>query len=219
MRRLFAWFRRPPPPLNGFLRDVETVLHVGANLGQERDEYAALGLNVIWVEPIPSVFEELQARLEGFPKQRAYRALISDCDGARRVLHVANNGGASSSILELAEQRSIWPDVYYTHDLELDTTTLSTLVRVRGIELRGRTALVLDTQGSELLILKGAADLLERFRYIKTEAADFNAYQGCCTLAEITSFLKPAGFRLRQATPFISRPGTGTYFDVLYARK
>lgn len=41
---------------NSFLSKGRGVIHVGANAGQERELYAAFGLHVIWIEPIPDVF-------------------------------------------------------------------------------------------------------------------------------------------------------------------
>ena len=36
-----------------FLADARGVIHVGANVGQERDLYAAYRLPVVWIEPTP----------------------------------------------------------------------------------------------------------------------------------------------------------------------
>ena len=60
-------------------------------------------------------------------------------------------------------------------------------------------ALVMDTQGSELLVLRGAEPVLEHFRFIKTEVPDFEAYAGCAQLDDIERFLRAT--RLRGAQP------------------
>jgi hypothetical protein len=59
------------------------------------------------------------------------------------------------------------------------------LIQIENIEIKKYQGLVLDTQGSELLILKGAEKILRNFSYIKVEAADFNAYEGCCQIDEL----------------------------------
>ena len=102
---------------------------------------------------------------------------------------VSNNGGLSSSIFDIAKHREIWPDVQFTHESHIRATTLPRLVDSEQIELSGYGALVLDTQGSELLILKGAIPILGRFRFVKTEVADFESYAGCCQLDELTDFM------------------------------
>jgi 2-O-methyltransferase len=43
--------------------------------GQERELYAAFGLRVVWIEPIPEVFESLKLNICPYPKQCAYRYL------------------------------------------------------------------------------------------------------------------------------------------------
>jgi FkbM family methyltransferase len=78
---------------------VSGVVHVGANLGQEREVYAALGLDVVWIEPIPEIFAQLKENVQGFPNQLAIEALVTDIDDKEYVFHIANNDGASSSIL------------------------------------------------------------------------------------------------------------------------
>ena len=69
---------------------------------------------------------------------------------------------------------------------------------LEGIDLACYDALVIDTQGTELLILEGAAPLLPRFKYIKTEAADFELYKNCASERDIVRFLSAHGFRVER---------------------
>jgi FkbM family methyltransferase len=105
-RLLFPW--------DSFLKKVPGVIHVGANTGQEREYYASLGLNVLWVEPIPDVFEELRSNIDTFSNQRACCCLLAAEHGTEYAFHIANNGGASSSILDFSKHGEIWPDVHFT---------------------------------------------------------------------------------------------------------
>lgn len=217
--RLLSKIRRTIWPANGFLRHIDTLIHVGANEGQERDIYAKFDLTVHWVEPIPTVFELLQTSVECFPKQRAYKALVLDRDDVTCTLHVASNAGASSSILELREHQQLWPDISFTHDISVKSTTLTTLVKTQSIQLGRHAALVLDTQGSELLILKGALELLHHFEYIKAEVADFESYSGCCKLSELLTFMKQHDFCEVERDAFMTAPGVGTYYDILFRQE
>lgn len=204
--------------VDAFLESVGGVIHVGANTGQERDLYAKYHLDVVWIEPIPSVFEQLRCNLAGFPKQRAYRYLLTDHDDREYVFHVSSNQGASSSILPLAKHKQMWPEVFYSNDIGLKSTTLSSFVAKEGLDLAGFQALVLDTQGSELIVLKGATTVLPRFRFVKVEVPDFESYTGCCLSSELDEFMSAQGFQERRRNAFNSIPGVGTYFDVLYER-
>ena len=63
---------------NDFLTKVRGVIHVGANDGSERYVYAEYGLKVIWIEPIPEVFQQLVENIRSFPDQKAINALITN---------------------------------------------------------------------------------------------------------------------------------------------
>lgn len=211
-RRVKRLLGREP---DGFLRSVSGVIHDG----QERDTYDKFGLRVLWVEPIPTVFEQLQSNLAPFPKQRAVQALVTDRDDRTYEFHISNNAGKSSSILDLKEHRDVWPGVEYTKTLSLQGVTLPSLLRRHAIDPAAYDALILDTQGSELLALQGAEALLPQFQFIKTEVADFEAYEGCCQLADLDAFMTRHGFKTYSKTPFARRAEGGEYYDVTYRRK
>jgi hypothetical protein len=129
-------------------------------------------------------------------------------------LNISNSGGASSSIFELAEHRMIWPDVHYIDRIECVTTTLddlSTLLPFPG-------ALVVDTQGSELLVLRGGERTLRHVQTVKVEAADFVSYEGACNEADLIDFLTNRGFRLVERRRFANHPSGGGYFDLVFSK-
>jgi FkbM family methyltransferase len=201
-----------------FLDHVTGVIHIGANLGQEGPTYARKNLKVLWVEPIPEIFERLVGNISGYPDQLAAQALLLDEDGKNVTLHIANNDGASSSILAFKDHQQIWPDVHYVDEISLQSRTLPSLLDDLGLPVSNYQALVMDTQGSELLIVKGATAILGGIKYIKTEVPDFEAYSGCPSLLEFTTFMRSLGFRLACKCAFASSPGHGTYFDVVYEK-
>ena len=205
--------------MSEFLKDARGIIHVGANKGQERHLYDALGLNVIWIEPIPAICKKLRKNVRFLPKQKVLEALLLDRPGQSVVLHVANNGGASSSIFDFKLHKDIWPDVNFTHDVELVSTTLPFLLDESAIDLSLYNVLIIDTQGAELLILQGAADILRAFDFIQAEAADFEAYAGGATRAQIDSFLNEAGFDLFRSRQFAKHEKGGAYFDLIYKRR
>lgn len=201
-----------------FLNDVSGVVHVGANIGQERDLYSSYGLKVVWIEPIPEVFTQLVACIEGFKSQCAFQELVADVDDKEFEFHIASNNGASSSILELHHHKDIWPSVGFTATVRLKSITLPTLLSREMIDPGDYQALVLDTQGSELLVLQGILPVLRNFMYIKTEVADFESYQGCCQLPDINEFMTKHGYKEFSSRKFASRADGGSYFDIVYKR-
>jgi FkbM family methyltransferase len=206
--------------IDGFWSKIDgTILHVGANWGQERDFYDQLGLHVLWVEAIPSVFEKLKAHIAKTPKQLALLGLVTEKSGERYSFHVSSNGGESSSIYDLALHKDIWPEVHYTHDIELKSTTLDDLLADNAIDIASIQALVMDTQGSELLVLKGSSRLINQVRFIKTEAADFESYKGCTKVDELVAYLAPCGFYLVGKELRASREKGGDYYELLFERQ
>lgn len=195
------------------------MIHVGAHAGQERDLYEKHGLRVIWIEPIPEVFETLRANIQGYARQSAFQYLVTNQDNAEYMFHISNNNGASSSILELKLHKDIWPEVSYERTITLQSTTLASLLEKESINARDYAALILDTQGSELLILRGAVGILDAFRFIKTEVPDFESYVGCCQLRDIDRFVKQHGFREFSRRKFAERDKGGSYYDIVYERR
>src|SRR5271170_285163 len=147
--------RQLSPSSDRFLKACSRVIHVGANVGQERGIYDKYGLSVVWVEPIPAIYAELIRNIQPYPKQTAVQAILTDKVGDRVNFNIASNSGESSSIFDLALHTDIWPEVNYVAKIELQTNTLDHLIIERGLD-GPVDALILDTQGSELLVLKGA---------------------------------------------------------------
>ena len=69
-KQLYVRLRMGSQAEHSYLRKVRGVIHVGASEGQERDLYAAFGLNVIWIEPIPEVFQVLRDNIAELQTQR-----------------------------------------------------------------------------------------------------------------------------------------------------
>jgi len=204
--------------LDYFLPLSRGVLHIGANDGAERHLYARYDLPVIWVEPIDEVFERLLTNISKFGKQRAFKYLLSNVDRQEFDFKIANNGGLSSSILELSRHKDIWPDVNFVKTQKIVSRTLEKMIQIEQIQFDGLDTLVMDTQGSELLVLKGAGDLIAKFRYLKLEAADFEIYKGCCTVDELKAYLRPFGFSEIMRRRFAGDAGIGDCFDIVFDR-
>ena len=223
-KRFIKFIRTPARMIERYkerklLKSISGIVHIGANIGQERQYYADHDLDVIWVEPIPEVFEKLIKNTKDYKKQRAFQALIADADHRPYEFHITNNNGESSSIFELKDHKEIWPGVHATKTISLKSKTLFSLFNEEKIDPSKYQGLVMDTQGSELLVLKGALPLLKHFKFIKTEVADFEAYEGCCQLSDINDFMLSNGFREYSRRNF-ARPtkAGGQYYNVIYVK-
>jgi FkbM family methyltransferase len=202
-----------------FLKSVGGVIHVGANSGQERDTYRNLGLRVLWIEAIAEVFQVLEKNITGYPGQRAVQALLADDDGRSYEFNIANNEGASSSIYDFGGHIEIWPSISFIGKRTLLSSRLDTLLRQQRLSIAQYPALVLDVQGAELLVLKGAGKLLHSFRFLKAEAANFEGYIGCAKLDDLDAYVSKFGFREVMRTAFAAHPSGGQYWNVVWERR
>ncbi len=201
------------------LREAKGVIHIGASTGQERDIYQKYDLDVVWIEPIPDVFKKLQKNIKNYSQQKAFQYLITDKDGAEYQFNISTNKGMSSSIYDLKHHKDIWPEITYKQAVSLKSITLPTMLIKEQIDISKYDALIVDTQGSELLVLRGATQVLTSFKFIKTEVPDFEAYAGCCQLPELTGFLNSFGFKENSRYRFAHTAGIGSYYDIIYINR
>lgn len=205
--------------IDRFLFRVSHLIHLGAHLGAERFRYDALGLHVAWIEANPVAFTQLTANLAGFPRQCALPALVAEEAGAMRPFHLARHTGSASSMFEPRLHRMLFPDIDYEQTIILPTTTLPALLTQHQVRLGPRSALVMDIQGAELLALRGARPILEKFTYIKTETADLEAYVGGCREEELDAFLRALRFAPIARENLRRLPDGRGLSDVLYGRQ
>lgn len=220
LRKIFIWFgvKYGQFPATQFLQHSTNILHIGGNIGQERYIYEYFKLNVAFIEPIPEVFGQLSRNIQGFPKIKAFNELFWRTSGQKLDLNIANNNGSSSSIFDLADHKIIWPDVNFVKKITLNTVSGDDFVNSRKWGLIPDT-IVMDTQGSELEILKGCDALLKYVKFIKIELPNFNAYENECTLNEVVSYLQNHNYRvLEQVLTKETKGFSGRYYEVVFEK-
>ena len=204
---------------DNFLKEVNGLIHIGANTGQERDHYKKFNLKkVLWVEADPLVYLQLKDNIKSYKGQVAYNYLLTDKINQKYHFNIANNNSASSSIFEFFDHKKMYPHVNFIKKINLYSSTFSRMIKKEHVNIRDFNALILDTQGSELLILKGASNLLKYFTYIKVEAADFKLYKNSCLLNEISNYLKKYNFKEIKRIQIDQNKQFGIIFDVLYSK-
>ena len=176
---------------------ARSILHIGANMGQERLHYAASGASpCIYVEPIDQIFAILVRNLQDMPGHIAVQAVCSDIPGETIQFNIASNDGQSSSMLGLGQHANLHPDIGYMARQEMVTTSVDQVIA--GLQLdTPPNVMVVDTQGADLKVLRGAVATLSRVDAIFVEISEDPLYEGGCTHEEISAFVRPLGFRMR----------------------
>jgi FkbM family methyltransferase len=195
---------------------VHSLVHVGANTGQEAKYYSRSGItSAVYIEPIDEVFVALSKHLMPFGSgHMPVKALCAEEDGQMVDFHIASNGGASSSMLEFGWCRDEHPELTWTDHRKLTTRRLDTLLGELPAGIRDSIdLLVMDTQGAEMRVLEGAPRLLEQVDWIYTEVNEGGLYEGDCRLEDMQAYLSSRGFRLKDLKMNQHRWG-----DALFAR-
>lgn len=174
-----------------FLRQSHGILHIGAHEGQEAEIYNRLSKPVIWIEAIPLYFERLQKNIKPFRNQIALNVLLdSQCHSSRNFFITSNNG-ESSSIYPLAGN-DYWQGLENSEVCKLPSKRLDCISLHQ--EMRDFDYWIVDVQGAELEVLKGAGELLSYCRYLQVEISQEKFYEGGAEFQELRAFLKSKSF-------------------------
>jgi len=174
-----------------FLRQSHGILHIGAHEGQEAEMYDHLSKPVIWIEASPLYFERLQENIRPFRNQVALNALLDSQCNASRDFFITSNNGESSSIYPLAGNE-YWRGLKNSEVCKLPSKRLDCISS--DLKMREFDYWIVDVQGAELEVLKGAGDLLSYCRYLQVEISQEKFYEGGAEFQEVKAFLKSRSF-------------------------
>jgi FkbM family methyltransferase len=143
--------------INGYARQWNTVLDIGANTGSYARRVLAANpqCEVICFEPIPSLASALAAD----PRFSTYPYAVGD-KATTVELHVNRRQPSNSSLWRRSDD---------TSPIAVTQVTLEEFVRERDIPVIDFTKI--DTEGNELRVLQGARELVEakRLRMLQFE--------------------------------------------------
>ncbi len=177
---------------------ITLVLDVGANRGQYASGLRRHGYRgrIVSFEPLGEPFEELQANATGDPLWQCERLALG-AESRTAILHVAANGGASSSFLPMTPLLAeVAPYTEYVGDETVDMVRLDDLRR-DVIRPGDRPFLKIDVQGFEHEVLKGGELSLAAMRGVELELTLKTLYAGQPRMHDLLGELCAAGF-----TPF-----------------
>ena len=184
------------------------VVHVGAHLAEEASLYRKFFFGpVIWIEAQPNLVRILQDQIK--PPDKVLQALVWNEPGVYKTLRLASNS-QSSSVFDFGTHELSHPEVVFTGEIELRTSTLMDVLP-DGLS---NYLLVLDIQGAEYEALQGLGKKSEMFDYVYCEVGRRGVFQQTHEVFDIDSLLSEAGF-LRVATMW-TRADWG---DALYVKK
>lgn len=187
------------------------ILHVGAHLGEESQDYGNAGWGtsgIDWIEVQPDLVKALTTKFENSNNNVIHAAVWSTTGIEMEFKSMTNS--QSSSLYDLGKHAQFYPDIQLKETYKVITK------RIDGLFTNKEEFdfVNLDLQGAELEAIKGMGVLLQHVKWIYCEVNWVELYRGCALIGDLDKYLEQNGFK-RVATyrePFV---GWG---DALYIR-
>jgi len=186
---------------------IKTVVHVGANIGEELEFYKNIGVNKIYF------FE---------PRQEAMAELIENCKKYKNDIDITVfpfglgsikeektifNGGQSSSFMAPKLHLEVHPQIYFNKGKILSVRR-GDVILPDDLHI---DMLNIDVQGYELEVLKGLGSLLNNTKLVYTEINTDELYEGCPTIDYIDAYLYSFKFKRVEAIVTGAKWGDAIY--------
>jgi FkbM family methyltransferase len=203
---------------------LATVVHVGAHAGEEVDAYRRHGAHrIILVEANPISYDALIRSFGSDHDVEVVHAAVTDHHGTERLLlHTNAHGGMeSASLLPMKRLGEIVSTLHTERAVDVPATTLDALLDSLGVESGEVELLVVDVQGAELAVLRGASLTLRAVPAVLTEVALIELYEGAAREEDIERVLAEAGFTPAEGLDYELYEGAHRFLawgDRLYVR-
>lgn len=185
-------------------RGIDTVLDIGANVGQYSTQLRFSGYTgrIVSVEPLDGAFAELSKRAARDPLWRVIQGGVGP-DGETAQINVAANS-FSSSILPMTDAHlTAAPGSGYIATQDITLRSVASLVEEAGAD-PARTLLKVDTQGFERQVLDSAGPLVDAFAAVQLELSFVELYEGQLLYDDLVTRLAKSGLTLWSFEPGIS---------------
>ncbi len=198
---------------------IHTVIDVGAFTGSLCFGIARIlpRAKIYAFEPLPDNFRMLQ-QLEGDINLTAFNVAVGAEEGEGTFYR--NDFTASSSALPI-ENRHVeaFPQTARAEEISVKFWKLD--AHLEELKLQEKVLLVLDVQGFEFEVLKGADKLLDSVDMVLCEVSFAGLYENQCTFEDLYGFLAPKGFVFKGDAGHLRDPNDGRILqvDALFARE
>lgn len=179
---------------------------MGAHWGQEILTYEKMGIKkLIMIEPCSEAFNTLLTILGDRDGVTLINTACGSKIGTAEINIEHSNQGQSNSLLKMGTHLEQHPGI------EFEDTETVTVTPLDFIDTSGCDFLMIDVQGYEGEVLKGAKETLKRMKWVYCEVNRKEVYKGCAMVAEIDALLS-------DFEP-IETKWVGGWGDRLYKRK
>ncbi len=213
MSKLKEYLNIPLPVQPYLLRyfnqqDPIIIFDIGACEGEDSIRYATLFPNakIYSFEPLPTNFAKASANIKSFEIKsvQLHNLALSDNNGKADFYTSSghpeslenndewNYGNKSSSLLQPGKVKEVFKWLEFKEITQVETRKLETFCEQHSITKIDY--IHMDVQGAELLVLKGAGDMLNKVNSIWLEVEKIELYKNQPLKDEVNLFLVSNGF-------------------------
>lgn len=201
---------------------IDTVIDVGANLGQYAGELREWGFDgrILSIEPTSAAYPTLEKKSKADPKWQCLN-FAAGAEEEVAEIAVASNAGASSSLLPMLDShRRCDPTITNVGIEQIDVKRLDTAIRP-FVSSQDRLMLKIDVQGVEDQVLRGSTGIMDQVHLIECELSIIELYQGQLLMPKMIELFDSLGFQMVFAWPGFTYKVSGhtLQIDGTFARK
>lgn len=167
------------------------VIVVGAHWGEEHEVYLKCGIKkIVYIEPCAEQFSKLESKFKHNQDVLLFNVACGNYSGQVTMNIETANNGQSNSILTPAKHLQAHPEIKFNGTEIVDICKLDDLEFDRS----EYDMLMMDCQGYEHEVLKGAIATLKHIKVVYTEVNTDELYEKCAQTSDIKRLLP--GFRV-----------------------
>ena len=182
---------------------IELIVDVGAHHGQFARLVRGIGYEgpIVSYEPVPAAFEELARVSADDPAWSVHRLALGRREGPRPI-NVSKSTDFSSFRRLNAYALDAFPKARVAGEETVAVRRLDTALDEHAPDAGAAPIfLKIDTQGSDLDVLKSASGVLERVAALQTEVPLRPLYEGVAGMPQVLAALAAGGFALSGVFP------------------
>jgi FkbM family methyltransferase len=173
---------------------INGIILIGAHYGNEYNDFLETDVkNVVMFEPLKNNFSVLSKNIIDQNVVLINKALGNENKKITMFVETANKG-MSSSILEPKLHINQYPHIVFNEREEIDMVRLDDV----GLDMNKYNFILIDVQGYEMEVFKGAEETLKNIDYIITEINNVELYKDCVMFSNLVSYLSNFGFVLME---------------------
>lgn len=181
---------------------IDTVLDVGANIGQFAMELRESGYNgrIISFEPLSEAYSHLLINSKKDPNWIIAPRMAMGNEKGKKTINISGNF-VSSSILKMTDTHIKGaPESVYISSEEVCINKLDNIWKT-FLKNKDNIFIKIDVQGYELEVIKGAVNILSKIKGMQIELSLVPLYESQLFFLDMLNYITNLGFELWDISP------------------